>query len=913
MGKYYLTAALAILAGYQFLSCQVVYNYTGVVQNYTVPCNVDSISVKAWGGGGGGGGADSRSNNPGGQGGYGGGGAYANSVLPVNPGDVIKIYVGGGGAGGTGCTAGTGGGIGAYGYGTGGNGANSGPDGCSGAGGAGGGSSAVFDSTTATLLIAAAGGGGGGGGGFNAIPEAAGGGGQNGNFNSTAGEKLAAAGGNATVNGGAGGHISADGGGGGGGGGGATNGGAGGSAPDCDCGAGGGAGGNSLGDTVMDGNGAAPGDSTDAGLCSGCARGGAGAVQYVNYTAPAGGNGIIIVTPVVTGNPFTAQVTPADTSICRGDSVALHASGGTVYLWSPAIGLDSATSPNPVATPDSTTTYSVTVAWGACLDTESVTVSVIQGAYGIAGAIIPALDSVCAGGNVQLIDTGSAGTLQWQSSSDGVSFSDIPGAATDTFLSNSNTQLTYFRVEANGGCTTDSSSVAILVVNPAPVASVTADKNIFCSGDSARLCATGGFSLYQWNTGAFGNDTCIGVQQSGTYYVTATDAHNCTAESNQVAISVDPVPAVTVTAGKNEFCSGDTGQLCATPGFVLYQWNTGASGNDTCIGVQQAGTYYVTVTDVHNCTAESNQVAISVYPVPVVAVSADKDAFCSGDSARLCATTGFSFYQWNMGQPGNDTCIGVQQAGTYYVTATDTHNCTAESNQVVISVYPVPVVVLTADKDTFCIGDSARLCATAGFSSYQWNTGLTGSDNCIEVDEAGNYYVTVTDSHTCTAQSSPVLINAYPLPAVSIVVNGNTLSSFGEVGYQWYLNGSPIDSATGPVYDANQAGSYTLEVTDSNGCNATSSPLTITGLNELTKYEDVSVYPNPTTGSWQLTASEGLIGSAFEVYDEEGQLIWKDEIRSANCEIEAAALPGGVYFLRILNADGSIVRRLMKL
>ena len=639
-----------------------------------------------------------------------------------------------------------------YGYGTGGNGANSGPAGCSGAGGAGGGSSAVFDSTTATLFVAAGGSGGGGGGGYNQIPEAGGGGGQNGNFNASAGERVATAGGNTTRNGAAGGSTTSDGGGGGGGGGGATNGGLGGSAPNCDCGAGAGGGGNNVGNIVMDGNAGAPGDSTDAGLCAGCARGGAGAIQYNNYTAPPGGNGIIIITPVNGGTVFTAQVTPADTAVCRGSKVAIHATGGTAYLWNPAASLDSATTPDPVAGPDSTTTYLVAIKLGACVDTASVVVTVIQGAKGIAGTIIPPLDTICTGSNVQLIDTGSSGTIRWQSSQDGILFSDIPGASSDTLVNPSNSQLTYYRVQANGGCSAMVPPVAAtVVVSPVPVVSVTTGNGVICAGDSARLCATGGFSLYEWNEGASGSGNCAEAEQQGSYDVTVTDAHSCTAVSNQVAVTVNPVPRV----------------------------------------------------------------------------------------------------------------------------------------------------VLTSDKDIFCSGDSAQLCATAGFPSYQWNTGVSGTGNCIEVEDAGNYYVTVTDHNNCTAESNHLPMRVYPVPSVSILEKGNTFFSFGQVSYQWYLNGNPVDSATSPEYIANQAGSYTVQVTDSNGCTAISTPLAVTGLNELMDGEDVFIYPNPSAGNWQLAVSNGLIGSALEVYDQQGQLVWKDEIRSAKYDIGDATLSTGVFFMRI--------------
>ena len=70
------------------------FNYTGSAQSFTVPPNVCSITVQAWGGAGGGGGGDTYSGSDG------GGGAYATSVIPVTAGQVLTIVVGGGGGAG---------------------------------------------------------------------------------------------------------------------------------------------------------------------------------------------------------------------------------------------------------------------------------------------------------------------------------------------------------------------------------------------------------------------------------------------------------------------------------------------------------------------------------------------------------------------------------------------------------------------------------------------------------------------------------------------------------------------------------------------------------------------------------------------------------------------------------------------
>ncbi|MBS1912522.1 MAG: hypothetical protein JST22_11095 [Bacteroidetes bacterium] len=66
-----------------------------------------------------------------------------------------------------------------------------------------------------------------------------------------------------------------------------------------------------------------------------------------------------------------------DATLCAGDTVTLHASGGTTYNWSPAAGLSCTNCPSPAASPENTTTYTVTISNGAgCSVVDSVTVNV---------------------------------------------------------------------------------------------------------------------------------------------------------------------------------------------------------------------------------------------------------------------------------------------------------------------------------------------------------------------------------------------------------------------------------------------------------------------------------------------------------------------------------------------------------
>jgi gliding motility-associated-like protein len=74
-----------------------------------------------------------------------------------------------------------------------------------------------------------------------------------------------------------------------------------------------------------------------------------------------------------------APTFPSDTMLMKGESISLIASGGSIYLWTPAIGLSANNIANPVANPTQTTTYKLTISNGqGCAETRNVTVNVVE-------------------------------------------------------------------------------------------------------------------------------------------------------------------------------------------------------------------------------------------------------------------------------------------------------------------------------------------------------------------------------------------------------------------------------------------------------------------------------------------------------------------------------------------------------
>jgi len=360
-------------------------------------------------------------------------------------------------------------------------------------------------------------------------------------------------------------------------------------------------------------------------------------------------------------------------------------------------------------------------------------------------------------------------------------------------------------------------------------------------------------------------------------------------------------------ASCDSVCNGTAGVTASggTPPYY-YQWSptgdTSAIVSHLCAGI-----VYVSITDANNDSVVDSITVTALAPVFSDSIAATQTLFCSTDSARICVQSAFSSYLWN--NADTTICIEVREPDDYLVTVTDSNGCTAVSNIIAIATKPVPLDSISTGKDIFCTNDSTSICATPGFLSYQWNVGDTGY--CIFVNQAGDYYVTITDANGCSSESNHISVSTYPVPPVSITEHGDTLSSFGAVSYQWYLNNTIIPHATSNIYVALEPGSYLVEITDSNGCTSLSTPVIITGISEV---EDgyITLYPNPGSGVIQLSVSTELMGSKLEIYDAEGRVVFKSQIGNLKSEI-TLPFSSGIYWLRISNSTGIITRKLVKL
>jgi hypothetical protein len=134
----------------------------------------------------------------------------------------------------------------------------------------------------------------------------------------------------------------------------------------------------------------------------------------------------------------------------------------------------------------------------------------------------------------------------------------------------------------------------------------------------------------------------------------------------------------------------------------------------------------------------------------------------------------------------------------------------------------------------------------------------------------------------------------------TIIPNGNTLTSTLATTYQWNVNGSPIPNATGQVWQAVQNGTYTVTVTDSLGCSATSGPYFITtiGVNELSDGSTLSIHQNASSIYVTVTGNGGM--ENIRLIDLNGRIVYESTTGGESShEISIAGFIKGIYIVEV--------------
>ncbi|MFN8712369.1 MAG: PKD domain-containing protein [Bacteroidota bacterium] len=539
----------------------------------------------------------------------------------------------------------------------------------------------------------------------------------------------------------------------------------------------------------------------------------------------------------ITSPPVLTSTLLQTNVLCNGGNTgtaAITAVGGVgnyTYSWSPAVANTTNGNTN-TATGLSAISYVATIVDGnGCTTTATFNV----GEPPVLTAAATSTPATCNNPNGSVTATAGGGNGQY-------SYLWIPGNYTTATVTNLPAGLYGLQVTDANGC------VALTTVTVAsaatPVVSIASFTDVSCfSGNngSATATNTGGVGpfTYSWSTG----DTSATASNlpAGTYTIVVTDANGCF--DSAVVTITEPTQLTSTQSVVDVTCFGantGTGTMTGTGGSGAYTfaWTPSVSsttnGNSNTGNSLAAGNYVCTITDANGCT--TTQTLVITEPPAITVQMQSSPSYCNQPNGYVNAIggggTGNLSYVWNPGNLAQQSSNSIPP-GNYSVTVTDQNNCQLTDT---ITVANTPGIVLAGNPSTSvsCFGGndgSASVSASGGVGTYTYawfpNVSTTATATSLI---AGNYVVIVVDTSGCSSTvtvtvTQPVQLTASAATNPAAVCEGQstTLSASPFGGTPGYTALWQPGNLTGlqTTFIPAATGTYTLTLTDLNGCTAT--------------------------------------------------------------------------------------------
>ncbi|MBL0051220.1 MAG: SprB repeat-containing protein [Bacteroidetes bacterium] len=408
------------------------------------------------------------------------------------------------------------------------------------------------------------------------------------------------------------------------------------------------------------------------------------------------------------------------------------------------------------------------------------------------------------------------------------------GATTQNITNLAPNTYTVTVTDANGCTATLSQSITQPNALALTIGTVT---NVNCNGNNngaININVAGGTTpyTYAWSNGATTQN--ITNLAPNTYTVTVTDANGCTATLSQTITQPNAL-ALTIGTVTNVNCNGNNNGAIniniaggTTP--YTYAWSNGATTQN--VNNLSPNTYTVTVTDANGCTATLSQ-AITQPNALALTIGTVTNVNCNGNNNGAIniniagGTTPYS-YAWSNGATTQN--VTNLAPNTYTVTVTDANGCTATLSQSITQPNALSLAIGTVT-NVNCNGNNngaININIAGGTTPYTyiWSNGATTQN--VNNLSPNTYTVTVTDANGCTATLSQAITqpNALALTigtVTNVNCNGNNNGAIninitgGTTPYTYtWSNGATTQNITNLAPNT-----YTVTVTDANGCTAT--------------------------------------------------------------------------------------------
>ncbi len=464
-------------------------------------------------------------------------------------------------------------------------------------------------------------------------------------------------------------------------------------------------------------------------------------------------------------------------------------------------------------------TYTVTVTdANACTNSLAISISNIGGP----SLTMSSTDVTCNGGNdgsAAVSATGGTTPYSYSWSTGGTN-DNISGLTANSYS---------VTVTDGNSC---SATGNVTINEPSAITAIETITDVECNGGNdgeISLAVSGGTNPYTfvWSNSSTSNP--LTGLQAGNYNVTVTDNNACTQTFANYMVN-EPTAIIVAQTVTDATCYGGndasvTLNVSGGTSPYTYAWSSGGNGA-TETGLS-AGNYTVTVTDNHNCSTVENVTVGEGAEIILTMNSTDASCGSSNGTADVSVTGGTSPYTYLWNTSETTDAISALAAGTYSVTVTDNNSCTANSSVNVNNVGGPTLTVNTTDVSCYGGNDgTANVVATGGTTpyTYAWSSG--GNTDTETGLSTGSYTVTVTDASTCSS-TSVANINEPAELIVSGTVSDATCAGCTDGSISLNITGGTTpysyswsDGSSNQDITNAGAGSYTVTVTDANGCQA---------------------------------------------------------------------------------------------
>ena len=412
------------------------------------------------------------------------------------------------------------------------------------------------------------------------------------------------------------------------------------------------------------------------------------------------------------------------------------------------------------------------------------------------------------------------------------------------------------------------------------------------------------------------------------------------------------VPSAPVVVSPVSYCQNNTAvplSATASAGNTLSWYTVFVGGAASSVApipsTANVGTtnYYVSQTNSSSIEGPRATISVTINSLPpapaTVAVTYCQNAPATPLAATAASGNSLMWYTVQTSGTGSTTAPtpSTTVAGTiiYYVSQVNTNGCEGARRALTVTVNPVPLAPVVTSPLLICLNaQSSSLTATAQTDNLlKWYTAAVGGIGLINAPTtvttsviSTTYYVSQTNSLGCESIRTALTTSIVSPPAVPVIAatqgtqlipgQTTTIAAANAPGtgntYSWFRNGIVLTAQTGNSIQINidGIGSYTLKISNANGCVSTSNTVNITEASSSKMF----VYPNPSNGKFQVryfSEPNNLQPLQIAIYNSIGALIFSGKYTTFSSyspiNVDLTKHGDGVYHVELKNSNGKLI------